>query len=80
MLLVLNACGWAFDLDVANVESTGDVPCQTVVTEHCDPAVDRVMVSGQLAFSLGVNKYMGKPYQEDLLLNNINELLGKPAS
>ncbi|WP_323813402.1 Hpt domain-containing protein [Cellvibrio sp. NN19] len=29
------------------------------------------------AFSLGVNKYMGKPYQEDLLLNNINELLGK---
>ena len=31
------------------------------------------------AFSLGVNKYMGKPYQEDLLLNNINELLGKPA-
>ncbi|MCE3251062.1 MAG: response regulator [Cellvibrio sp.] len=29
------------------------------------------------AFSLGVNKYMGKPYQEDLLLSNINELLGK---
>lgn len=29
------------------------------------------------AFSLGVNKYMGKPYQEDLLLTNINELLGK---
>jgi chemosensory pili system protein ChpA (sensor histidine kinase/response regulator) len=27
------------------------------------------------AFSLGVNKYMGKPYQEDLLLSNINELL-----
>ncbi|WP_331345010.1 Hpt domain-containing protein [Cellvibrio sp. UBA7661] len=29
------------------------------------------------AFSLGVNKYMGKPYQEDLLLTNIHELLGK---
>jgi chemosensory pili system protein ChpA (sensor histidine kinase/response regulator) len=29
------------------------------------------------AFSLGVNKYMGKPYQEDLLLSNINELLKK---
>ncbi|HEY8940076.1 MAG TPA: response regulator, partial [Cellvibrio sp.] len=29
------------------------------------------------AFSLGVNKYMGKPYQEDLLLTNINELLKK---
>jgi chemosensory pili system protein ChpA (sensor histidine kinase/response regulator) len=29
------------------------------------------------AFSLGVNKYMGKPYQEDLLLGNINELLGR---
>ena len=29
------------------------------------------------AFSLGVNKYMGKPYQEELLLSNINELLGK---
>jgi chemosensory pili system protein ChpA (sensor histidine kinase/response regulator) len=27
------------------------------------------------AFSLGVNKYMGKPYQEDLLLSNIRELL-----
>lgn len=32
------------------------------------------------AFSLGVNKYMGKPYQEDLLLNNIQELLGKIVS
>ena len=31
------------------------------------------------AFSLGVNKYMGKPYQEDLLLTNIHELLGKPV-
>lgn len=27
------------------------------------------------AFELGVNKYMGKPYQEDLLLTNINELI-----
>ena len=27
------------------------------------------------AFGLGVNKYMGKPYQEDLLLANIRELL-----
>ena len=27
------------------------------------------------AFELGVNKYMGKPYQEDLLLANINELI-----
>lgn len=27
------------------------------------------------AFELGVNKYMGKPYQEDLLLSNIQELL-----
>ncbi len=27
------------------------------------------------AFSLGVNQYMGKPYQEDLLLSNIRELL-----
>src|SRR5690606_28423707 len=32
------------------------------------------------AFSLGVNKYMGKPYQEDLLVNHIHERLGKPAS
>jgi chemosensory pili system protein ChpA (sensor histidine kinase/response regulator) len=31
------------------------------------------------AFSLGVNKYMGKPYQEDLLLTNIHELLGRPV-
>jgi chemosensory pili system protein ChpA (sensor histidine kinase/response regulator) len=27
------------------------------------------------AFELGVNKYMGKPYQEDLLLANIKELI-----
>jgi len=27
------------------------------------------------AFELGVNKYMGKPYQEDLLLSNIQELI-----
>ena len=31
------------------------------------------------AFELGVNKYMGKPYQEDLLLSNIQELIGKPG-
>jgi len=29
------------------------------------------------AFELGVNKYMGKPYQEDLLLTNIQELIKK---
>jgi len=28
------------------------------------------------AFSLGVNKYLGKPYQEETLINNIKELLG----
>lgn len=31
------------------------------------------------AFSLGVNKYLGKPYQEDSLLANIRELLGLSA-
>lgn len=31
----------------------------------------------QHAFELGVNKYMGKPYQEDLLLENIRELIKK---
>ncbi len=29
------------------------------------------------AFNIGVDKYMGKPYQEELLLNNIRELLEK---
>jgi chemosensory pili system protein ChpA (sensor histidine kinase/response regulator) len=29
------------------------------------------------AFDLGVDMYMGKPYQEDMLLTNINELLNK---
>lgn len=29
------------------------------------------------AFNIGVEKYMGKPYQEELLLNNIRELLEK---
>jgi len=32
----------------------------------------------QRALDLGVNKYMGKPYQEDLLLANIQELMKKP--
>ena len=27
------------------------------------------------AISLGVNRYLGKPYQEDQLLETINELL-----
>ena len=31
------------------------------------------------AFELGVNKYMGKPYQEDLLLTNIQELIKIPV-
>jgi chemosensory pili system protein ChpA (sensor histidine kinase/response regulator) len=31
------------------------------------------------AFSLGVNKYMGKPYQEEGLLANIRELSGEKA-
>lgn len=31
------------------------------------------------ALGLGVNKYLGKPYQEELLLNNIHELIGAPA-
>jgi chemosensory pili system protein ChpA (sensor histidine kinase/response regulator) len=29
------------------------------------------------AMSLGVNRYLGKPYQEAELLSNIQELLGK---
>ena len=29
------------------------------------------------ALGLGVNKYMGKPYQEDALLANIRELSGE---
>ncbi|HEX5637710.1 MAG TPA: response regulator, partial [Gammaproteobacteria bacterium] len=28
------------------------------------------------AMEIGVNKYLGKPYQEDELMKNINELLG----
>jgi chemosensory pili system protein ChpA (sensor histidine kinase/response regulator) len=32
------------------------------------------------AFSLGVNKYLGKPYQEDLLLSSIRELLGRTVN
>ena len=32
------------------------------------------------ALSLGVNKYLGKPYQEDVLLSNIHELLGDDDS
>ncbi len=32
------------------------------------------------ALDLGVDKYMGKPYQEDMLLKNIQELLAKASS
>ncbi len=32
------------------------------------------------AFSLGVNKYLGKPYQEEVLLESINELLADSAN
>ena len=32
----------------------------------------------QHALSLGVNRYMGKPYQEELLSNTISEILGTP--
>ncbi len=32
------------------------------------------------ALSLGVNKYLGKPYQEDALLGNINELIEEARS
>ena len=28
------------------------------------------------AFAIGVNKYLGKPYQEEDLMNNINEIFG----
>lgn len=31
------------------------------------------------ALGLGVKKYMGKPYQEELLLGNIHELIGAPT-
>ncbi len=31
------------------------------------------------ALSLGVNEYMGKPYQEEILLNNIERFIGKPT-
>jgi chemosensory pili system protein ChpA (sensor histidine kinase/response regulator) len=31
------------------------------------------------ALSLGVNKYMGKPYQEEALLNNIRDLIDTAA-
>ncbi|MGI1679320.1 MAG: Hpt domain-containing protein [Cellvibrionaceae bacterium] len=31
------------------------------------------------AFSLGVNEYMGKPYQEEKLLSNIERFIGKPT-
>lgn len=33
----------------------------------------------QRAFDLGVNRYLGKPYQEPELLRHVNELLGRQA-
>ena len=31
------------------------------------------------AFSIGVNEYLGKPFQEDILLSNIEKLLAGDA-
>lgn len=33
----------------------------------------------QRALSMGVNRYLGKPYQEDVLLNTLDELLNRAA-
>lgn len=49
-----------------------DVPIIMITSRTGDKHRER-------ALDLGVNKYMGKPYQEDLLLANIQELMKKPV-
>jgi chemosensory pili system protein ChpA (sensor histidine kinase/response regulator) len=49
-----------------------DLPIIMITSRTGDKHRDR-------ALSLGVNKYMGKPYQEEALLENILSLVGSPA-
>lgn len=51
----------------------GDIPIIMITSRTGDKHREH-------ALSLGVNKYLGKPYQEDLLLESIVELIGEDES
>jgi len=47
-----------------------DIPIIMITSRTGDKHRDRAM-------SIGVNEYLGKPFQEDLLLGTMNRLLGR---
>ena len=49
VLLVDYSCRGAIDLNVADIQAAGNIPCQAVVAEEGDLAECGVMVPGQLA-------------------------------
>lgn len=61
--------GYEVASHVRNDESLKDIPIIMITsrtgTKHKDKAME-----------IGVNKYLGKPYQEDELMENINDLIG----
>jgi chemosensory pili system protein ChpA (sensor histidine kinase/response regulator) len=55
---------------VRHDERLKDVPIIMITSRTGDKHRERAM-------SIGVNAYMGKPFQEDALLENINHYLGQ---
>jgi len=61
--------GYEVATHVRNDDRLKDLPIIMITSRTGDKHRDKAM-------EIGVNKYMGKPFQEDDLMENINELLG----
>ena len=61
--------GYEVATHVRNDERLKDLPIIMITSRTGDKHRDKAM-------EIGVNKYMGKPFQEDELMENINELIG----
>ncbi|MDQ1362943.1 MAG: hypothetical protein QG652_803, partial [Pseudomonadota bacterium] len=61
--------GYEVATHVRNNERLKNLPIIMITSRTGDKHRDKAM-------EIGVNKYLGKPYQEDELMENINELLG----
>jgi chemosensory pili system protein ChpA (sensor histidine kinase/response regulator) len=62
--------GFEVAKNVRNTSRWKEIPIIMITSRTGDKHRDH-------AFSLGVNKYLGKPYQEDVLLESLNELLAE---
>jgi chemosensory pili system protein ChpA (sensor histidine kinase/response regulator) len=65
--------GYEFAAHVRNDADTADVPIVMITSRVSDKHKAR-------AIELGVNDYLGKPYQEAKLLDAVNSLLGREES